>query len=469
MSLVVNRIFKTWRTGHSNKKAASENKRLQSGSTGYSHQSKTEGISRHRAISLISSDNPPFAAAPSISWSYCSYEYEESISLLAITLSNDDSPPENIEFNAVVFPSEASERLPRRAASLAPQASLTPRSLLTPPAYSALYAALTANTERFGQPYQYAIPPLPTNGLPRRLSSAAYDSASSVLPSPTWPTPPHTPSKLLTEPAPLLLPPPLSSAASPIRASPRANPRRLSNASARFSQRVSLASAYSLSRPPSSARLQSQQVSVRLATAPARKSAVSLVPADDILGEGDVVGDSVVLHNELVMAIDHGRDPLHGGPQNGAQARYEIVKKLGSGSYATVFLAREILAEPVPPNDTDLPFEWNGSDDVHADPDVTICTPGPSIAAAGRTYGRPFAIKCLSRASLTTPESLAVQMLEATLHRSLPVHPNVVSLHAALESLSCLFLVLVRKIRPVAVATYRRLPPTPPPSASYRR
>ncbi|KAG8770266.1 hypothetical protein FRC12_004403 [Ceratobasidium sp. 428] len=27
----------------------------------------------------------------------------------------------------------------------------------------------------------------------------------------------------------------------------------------------------------------------------------------------------------------------------------------------------------------------------------------------------------------------------------------------------------VRKIRPVAVATYRRLPPTPPPSASYRR
>ncbi|KAG8720405.1 hypothetical protein FRC08_000353 [Ceratobasidium sp. 394] len=322
----------------------------------------------------------------------------------------------------IVFPSEA-ERLPR------PQAS------------SALYAALAANTERFAQPYQYAIPPLQTNGLPRRLSSAAYDSASSGLPSPTWPTPPHTPSKLLAEPKPLLLPPPLASAASPVRASPRANPRRLSNASARFSRRVSLASAYSLSRPPSSARLQSRQVSVRLATASARNSAVSSVP-EDILGEGDVVGDGVMLNGEPVAVIDHGRDPVLDGPQNGAQARYEIVKKLGSGSYATVFLAREILAEPVPPNDTDLPFEWNGSDDAHADPDMTIRTPGLSPTPTGRTYGRPFAIKCLSRASLTTPESLAVQMLEATLHGSLPVHPNVVSLHAALESPSCLFLVL---------------------------
>jgi len=182
-------------------------------------------------------------------------------------------------------------------------------------------------------------------------------------------------------------------------------------------------------------------VSVRLATASARSSAVSAVP-EDILGEGDIVGDGVMLNGESVTAIDHGRDPVLGGPQNGAQARYEIVKKLGSGSYATVFLAREILAEPTPPSDTDLPFEWNGSDDAHADPDVTIRTPGLSPSPTGRSYGRPFAIKCLSRASLTTPESLAVQMLEATLHGSLPVHPNVVSLHAALESPSCLFLVL---------------------------
>ncbi|QRV82644.1 kinase domain protein [Ceratobasidium sp. AG-Ba] len=309
----------------------------------------------------------------------------------------------------VVFPSEGSERLPR------PQAS------------SALFAALAANSERFSQP------------LHRRLSSAAYDSASSGLPSPTWPTPPHTPSKLLADPKPLLLPPPL--AASPIRASPRAHPRRLSNASARFSRRVSLASAYSLSRPPSSARLQSRQVSVRLATASARNSTVGSVP-EDILGEGDVVGGGAYLNGELLTAIEHIGAFVPDGPRDGSQARFEIVKKLGSGSYATVFLAREILAEPAPPNDTDLPFEWNGSDDAHADPDQTIRTPGPSPTSTGRTYGRNFAIKCLSRASLNTPESLAVQMLEATLHGSLPVHPNVVSLHAAFESPSCLFLVL---------------------------
>ncbi|CAE6465374.1 unnamed protein product [Rhizoctonia solani] len=302
-----------------------------------------------------------------------------------------------------------------------------------PQASSALFAALAANTERFQQPYQYGIPPLQTSGISRRLSSAGYDSPSSGLPSPTWPTPPHTPSKAQTEPKPLLLPPPVVSA-SPIRMSPRAHPRRLSNASARFSRRVSLASAYSLSRPPSSARLQSRQVSVRLASS-VRNSLYSNGMPEETLGEGDVVGHGAVLNGEVVTAVDHGREPVLGGPQNGAHARYEIVRKLGSGSYATVFLAREILAEPFPPTDSDLPFEWNGSDDAHADPDMTLRPPG-------RTYGRSFAIKCLSRASLTSPESLAVQMLEATIHGSLPVHPNVVSLHAALESQSCLFLVL---------------------------
>ncbi|KAF8684111.1 Protein tyrosine kinase [Rhizoctonia solani] len=304
-----------------------------------------------------------------------------------------------------------------------------------PQASSALFAALAANTERFSQPYQYAIPPLQTSGISRRLSSAGYDSPSSGLPSPTWPTPPHTPSKSQNEPKPLLLPPSVVSSASPIRMSPRANPRRLSNASARFSRRVSLASAYSLSRPPSSARLQSRQVSVRLASS-VRNSSYSNGMPEETLGEGDVVGHGMIVNGELVTAVDHGREPVMGGPENGANARYEIVRKLGSGSYATVFLAREILAEPGPPTDSDLPFEWNGSDDTHADPDMTI---RPSSA---RIYGRSFAIKCLSRASLTSPESLAVQMLEATIHGSLPVHSNVVTLHAALESNSCLFLVL---------------------------
>ncbi|KAJ1305826.1 hypothetical protein OPQ81_010553 [Rhizoctonia solani] len=302
-----------------------------------------------------------------------------------------------------------------------------------PQASSALLAALAANTERFSQPYQFAIPPLQTSGISRRLSSAGYDSPSSGLPSPTWPTPPHTPSKALNEPKPLLLPPSVVSSASPIRMSPRANPRRLSNASARFSRRVSLASAYSLSRPPSSARLQSRQVSVRLASS-FRNSSYSNALPEETLGEGDIVGPGALINGEVVTPVDLGHAPVLGGPQNGIHARYEIVRKLGSGSYATVFLAREILSEPCPPSDSDLPFEWNGSDDAHADPDMTI-------RSNGRSYGRSFAIKCLSRESLT-PESLAVQMLEATIHGSLPVHPNVVSLHAALESPSCLFLVL---------------------------
>ncbi|KAG8747176.1 hypothetical protein FRC12_014141 [Ceratobasidium sp. 428] len=45
----------------------------------------------------MSSGSAPLAVAPTVAWSYCSYNYEESISLLAITFSNDYLSFENVE------------------------------------------------------------------------------------------------------------------------------------------------------------------------------------------------------------------------------------------------------------------------------------------------------------------------------------------------------------------------------------
>ncbi|KAI0246137.1 hypothetical protein BJV78DRAFT_1257587 [Lactifluus subvellereus] len=47
-------------------------------------------------------------------------------------------------------------------------------------------------------------------------------------------------------------------------------------------------------------------------------------------------------------------------------------------------------------------------------------------------YGREYAIKLLSKADLDEGEYFA-QLSEATIHQSIPAHPNIVTLHRTLE------------------------------------
>lgn len=83
----------------------------------------------------------------------------------------------------------------------------------------------------------------------------------------------------------------------------------------------------------------------------------------------------------------------------------------GYGSYAIVYLVKEVLYD-------------------HAE-DESAFPAGDNESysrAQGTVYGREFALKCLSKRNLSE-EQMAVQKFEATLHRSLPKHDNVVALH----------------------------------------
>ena len=107
--------------------------------------------------------------------------------------------------------------------------------------------------------------------------------------------------------------------------------------------------------------------------------------------------------------------------------RLEVVRQVGTGSYAVVYLARRVLHDPA---------DDGGSNDDHALFDDDDSAFGSEAGGAGdRTfrrrdivYGEDFALKCLSKRNLSD-DMLEVQRFEATLMRKLPSHPNVVALH----------------------------------------
>lgn len=201
----------------------------------------------------------------------------------------------------------------------------------------------------------------------------------------------------------------------------------------------------------------------------------------EVLREGDIVGPGCFLRNELVRAKSPGAE----------SRRYEVVKKLGTGSYAVVYQVREILP-PLLPTPTTTAASYSPArppqpvinEDVFDEEDVfggfsshslaqapsslalalgprrtsapgrrrssllgpspspfTPATSSPSSPSAPIRYGSSFAIKVLSKASLS-PDELAVQATEVTIHASLPAHPNIVTLHAAMETVDWLLLVL---------------------------
>lgn len=104
--------------------------------------------------------------------------------------------------------------------------------------------------------------------------------------------------------------------------------------------------------------------------------------------------------------------PFH-APDDGIQ--FEVVRQLGYGSYAIVYLVKEILYEP---------DHGNGDHDLfpHVEEEDGAMVHEKTV------YGREFALKCLSKRNLTD-DQITVQKFEATLHRTLPEHPNVVALH----------------------------------------
>lgn len=138
------------------------------------------------------------------------------------------------------------------------------------------------------------------------------------------------------------------------------------------------------------------------------------------LQEGDRIGIGLTHEGFLVVdALDNNQDSSQDDAISDDGIQFEIVRQLGYGSYAIVYLVKEVLYEPDHEDDDHL-IQHDEDDDGSQ---VSIG------ARRGKTvYGREFALKCLSKKNLTD-DQIAVQKFEATLHRALPNHPNVVALH----------------------------------------
>ncbi|TFK54304.1 kinase-like protein [Heliocybe sulcata] len=168
---------------------------------------------------------------------------------------------------------------------------------------------------------------------------------------------------------------------------------------------------------------------------PARRfSTSSSFGVQDILYPGDVVGEGLELDGETVrlVPIDEATHVLSTcAPQDAQEPvrEFEVMRRLGTGSYAVVYLVREVLSRSS--------FSDNGHMLGAMELDDAF-----SAKSLGRVeYGREFAIKCLSKANLDE-EALEAQMTEVTIHQSLPAHPNIVTLHRTFETDSYLLLLL---------------------------
>lgn len=148
-----------------------------------------------------------------------------------------------------------------------------------------------------------------------------------------------------------------------------------------------------------------------------------------MLNEQDWVGEGLSLLGQQIRAVPvRNAPPSHPPPAKW----FEVVRKLGSGSYAVVYLVREIIS-------TGQHLSSSDDHQLAFGDDLELDVPQSSLPAV--TYGREFAIKCLSKANLNR-DALEAQLFEATIHQSLPVHSNIVTLYRTLETDAFLLLVL---------------------------
>jgi serine/threonine protein kinase len=198
------------------------------------------------------------------------------------------------------------------------------------------------------------------------------------------------------------------------------------------------ARATSSSPSTQSAKLRSPYISARQTASPAsfsprpafkspaasRRSSFSSV-LEDVLQPGDVVGEGVELQGETIRLVS----PIEVKDNTEPAREFEVVRRLGAGSYAVVYQVLEVL-ERAPP-----------SEDGHSSMMGHMDIDGKHSRSPSTKYGREYAIKCLSKANLND-EALTAQMDEVTIHQSLHSHPNIVTLHRTLETSSFLLLLL---------------------------
>lgn len=299
-------------------------------------------------------------------------------------------------------------------------------------------------------PHPHAVPISPTNYPPNvsnyssstsgsspALSSATLSSvpSSPSLSSPSIPTKPIPRSPLVS--AQTLRQLPLSSAPR----SPAMLSRQISsvapNARSPHPLKPNLPS---LSRP-ATGDLHNRSG----ADSPSRTSVTSSTLAVDVLSPGDLVGEGIALQGDLVRRV-----PIVSAcpqsPDEEPVSQFEVVRRLGTGSYAVVYLVREVLSGADDDGTRSRGSSFSGQQYVgRLDLDDASSEYGSmrddQSSSRNRVYGREYAIKVLSKANLDE-EALEAQLFEATLHQSLRRHPNIVTLYRSLETDAFLLLLL---------------------------
>ncbi|KAI0344751.1 Pkinase-domain-containing protein [Trametopsis cervina] len=207
-----------------------------------------------------------------------------------------------------------------------------------------------------------------------------------------------------------------------------------------------------------------------------RSSAFSADDVLDVLSPGDRIGEGLRLQGELVRRVpippllqhdererdlrapavvkEQQQQPAASqrtssiavpSPEEPART-FEVVRRLGTGSYAVVYLVRERVGAES--DNVSASSDGHGCEDDGADLDMSMDGHGEEWTERREKemekesrYGREYAIKLLSKANLDA-DALAAQIFEAQIHQSLPLHPNIVSLHRVLDTPSFLLLLL---------------------------
>ncbi|KAL5485413.1 hypothetical protein ACEPAI_8055 [Sanghuangporus weigelae] len=191
---------------------------------------------------------------------------------------------------------------------------------------------------------------------------------------------------------------------------------------------------------------------------------------EDVLSPGDRVGAGLTLQGEVLHPVFNDNENARRDKEEPA-TELEVVRRLGAGSYAIVYLVREVLHHPPPDvldglnddNDDDNDIAdrsrpgngrrlseelelWDVPSELDLDSDPLeldgMRRKKDGDADANKVYyGKEYAVKVLSKVGMDD-EALEAQLVEANIHQSLPIHPNIVTLHRALETPSFLLLVL---------------------------
>ncbi|SNX81652.1 uncharacterized protein MEPE_00357 [Melanopsichium pennsylvanicum] len=205
-------------------------------------------------------------------------------------------------------------------------------------------------------------------------------------------------------------------------------------------------------------------------------------PLGDVFEIGDLLGPGLE-HDGHIIKIAETTTGFVDQNEDLTGSKLEVIRKLGEGSYAAVYLVKEVSAEEaaehtsqksmaIPNSSSRSGVSGVASQKSNEDTDLTMVASSEdllstTLKAHGKDRGdgfhnspaleerrrkdlkidtrlRPgkeFALKCLCKRDL--PEDmLEVQRLEATIHQSIPAHPNIVTLYRTYETPNWLFLVL---------------------------